>query len=201
MGKSGPDAGALTRVGGNLALDFANTVSGRGTLHERDHLRSPAHVRDWGLSVGIVDGAQKLPPTGDEETAEAWLAQALALRAVVQRIGGDLARKREPDAQDLRRLQDRVAGDLQYGHLARRGGRFEPNFSAAPFPHDVLGTVAWSALDLLRAGVEERIKLCPAEDCGWLFLDGSKNNSRIWCDMAVCGNRMKARRHRSRGDT
>jgi predicted RNA-binding Zn ribbon-like protein len=38
-----------------------------------------------------------------------------------------------------------------------------------------------------------RVKTCP--NCDWIFLDKSKNGSRIWCDMAVCGNRNKARLH------
>jgi predicted RNA-binding Zn ribbon-like protein len=39
----------------------------------------------------------------------------------------------------------------------------------------------------------ERMKICG--NCGWLFIDRSKNRSRAWCDMAVCGNRTKANRH------
>ena len=39
----------------------------------------------------------------------------------------------------------------------------------------------------------ERLKICP--NCQWLFLDRSRNRSRAWCDMAVCGNRAKASRH------
>lgn len=31
-------------------------------------------------------------------------------------------------------------------------------------------------------------------DCGWLFLDSTRNASRRWCDMAACGNRAKAKR-------
>ncbi|MEZ5872582.1 MAG: CGNR zinc finger domain-containing protein [Nitratireductor sp.] len=38
-----------------------------------------------------------------------------------------------------------------------------------------------------------RVKLCA--NCGWLLLDKSRNRSRTWCDMAVCGNREKAKRH------
>lgn len=54
---------------------------------------------------------------------------------------------------------------------------------------------ARSALRLLDSGTTERLKICG--HCGWLFLDRSKNRSRIWCDMAVCGNRTKAARHYS----
>jgi predicted RNA-binding Zn ribbon-like protein len=36
------------------------------------------------------------------------------------------------------------------------------------------------------------------ETCRWLFLDTSKNHTRRWCNMRVCGNRMKARRFHAR---
>ena len=52
---------------------------------------------------------------------------------------------------------------------------------------------ARSALLLIARPEPERLKICP--NCGWLFLDRSRNRSRAWCDMAVCGNRVKASRH------
>jgi predicted RNA-binding Zn ribbon-like protein len=33
------------------------------------------------------------------------------------------------------------------------------------------------------------------DQCGWLFMDDSKNGSRRWCSMQSCGNRAKAHRH------
>jgi hypothetical protein len=44
----------------------------------------------------------------------------------------------------------------------------------------------------------DRIKICPADDCLWAFYDTSRNRSRQWCSMKVCGNRAKARNHRLR---
>ncbi|KQS96649.1 MULTISPECIES: CGNR zinc finger domain-containing protein [unclassified Rhizobium] len=52
---------------------------------------------------------------------------------------------------------------------------------------------ARSALTLATSVDPERLKICP--NCQWLFLDRSRNRSRTWCDMTVCGNRMKASRH------
>ncbi|RWX75854.1 hypothetical protein EPK99_19430 [Neorhizobium lilium] len=52
---------------------------------------------------------------------------------------------------------------------------------------------AHSALRLLSDTESARLKICG--NCGWLFLDRSRNRSRAWCDMAVCGNRIKASRH------
>ena len=53
-----------------------------------------------------------------------------------------------------------------------------------------------SAMRLLDGALLRRAKICP--NCDWLFLDRSKNQSRLWCDMAVCGNRNKAKLHYSK---
>jgi predicted RNA-binding Zn ribbon-like protein len=45
------------------------------------------------------------------------------------------------------------------------------------------------------------VRVCAAEDCGWLFLDTSKNHTRRWCSMKSCGNRAKARRHYNKEKT
>lgn len=47
-------------------------------------------------------------------------------------------------------------------------------------------------------GTWARMKACPADDCLAAFYDHSRNHSRTWCDMAVCGNRAKARTYRHR---
>ena len=64
----------------------------------------------------------------------------------------------------------------------------------APCPLDL--AAARSALGLLGSSRTERMKICP--NCEWLFIDFSRNGSRTWCDMAVCGNRAKARLHYDR---
>lgn len=52
-----------------------------------------------------------------------------------------------------------------------------------------------------KVAIEERmdrVKICPADDCRWAFYDSSRNHSRQWCSMKVCGNRAKVRAHRRR---
>ncbi|MGY3516395.1 CGNR zinc finger domain-containing protein [Micromonospora sp. PTRAS2] len=58
----------------------------------------------------------------------------------------------------------------------------------------LLGVVAVAALD----GTWGRLKMCPAEDCRWVFYDHARNRTGVWCQMAECGNRRKVREHRSR---
>ena len=62
----------------------------------------------------------------------------------------------------------------------------------------MLWFIARSAADLLTSGNLDRVRQCGDEECGWLFIDTTKNRSRRWCDMTDCGNRAKARRHYSR---
>jgi predicted RNA-binding Zn ribbon-like protein len=55
-----------------------------------------------------------------------------------------------------------------------------------------------SSVILSIQGKFERVKLCSAEDCRWAFYDHSRNGSRTWCSMGVCGNRQKARTYRAK---
>jgi predicted RNA-binding Zn ribbon-like protein len=63
---------------------------------------------------------------------------------------------------------------------------------------DALGAVLAAAARLAVLGYWERIKICPADDCRWAYYDRSRNRSRTWCSMRVCGNREKARNWRER---
>jgi predicted RNA-binding Zn ribbon-like protein len=61
-----------------------------------------------------------------------------------------------------------------------------------------LGRLLAIVFRAMNDGTWERLKACPADDCEWAFYDWSKNGSGTWCDMAVCGNRAKARAYRER---
>jgi CGNR zinc finger/Putative stress-induced transcription regulator len=61
--------------------------------------------------------------------------------------------------------------------------------------------VGFIAAAAAKVAIEQRlgrVKICPADDCRWAFYDTSRNRSRQWCSMEVCGNRAKARAHRER---
>lgn len=64
-----------------------------------------------------------------------------------------------------------------------------------------VGAVLAAAARLAVLGEWARVKICPADDCRWAFYDRSRNRSRTWCSMRVCGNREKARAWRQRTAT
>jgi predicted RNA-binding Zn ribbon-like protein len=61
-----------------------------------------------------------------------------------------------------------------------------------------LGQMLASVFRAMSEGSWNRVKACGNPDCRWAFHDSSKNRSGRWCDMASCGNRMKARAFRER---
>ena len=71
--------------------------------------------------------------------------------------------------------------------------RLEPAAEASCTP---VATLISLIYDAIREGTWSRLKICRASDCAVAFYDYSKNGSGTWCDMAVCGNREKARRRR-----
>jgi predicted RNA-binding Zn ribbon-like protein len=56
--------------------------------------------------------------------------------------------------------------------------------------------IAWT--EVVLTGQIDRLKRCAEHTCGWVFWDASKNHSRRWCSMRVCGNRTKSRRYATR---
>ena len=107
---------------------------------------------------------------------------------------GGAAPGRSGRGADRRRISARLRGRVSIAaSVGWRGSRsaIRRGRSASKRPWRV------SALSLLAGDAWKRIRICP--NCRWLFLDRSRNSSRLWCDMSVCGNRHKARRHYGAG--
>jgi len=177
----------LHRVGGNLALDFANTISWRGTAHETDHIATSRGLVRWAMDSGLLDDAAGATP------GEPCLPVAHRLRAAIRSVmeaalpDDNAAAER---AVLLKVLRDALSSARLAGAPAQLG-------FADPCDR-IIGSVALAAVDLLRDDRIARLKMCPRDDCHWLFLDLSKNGSRRWCSMESCGNRAKIEQHRRR---
>jgi predicted RNA-binding Zn ribbon-like protein len=106
------------------------------------------------------------------------------------------------DLQDARRIRDALRAvtsgatcDLPQVPLIAR---------MTPQGITLEGTTAASAavavaINLTSTGRFGRVKLCGSAECAWAFYDRSRNVSRTWCTMAVCGNRVKAKTFREKG--
>ncbi len=179
--------------GGVLALDTANTVVLRGDAERGfDRFADPAEIARFAEAASAFRAAE----LGGRRLAVADPLRiapvVLAIREATDRLyrnavkaGGAVAAA--DMAPFLRACADGLAGaDAVVGAPGRPFGD-----AAAPIAFEA--ALAVSALSLLSGGSLARLKLCL--NCNWLFLDRSRNASRLWCDMAVCGNRRKASRH------
>ncbi len=197
-------AGAVALIAGDLALDFANSESGRGFASHQDHLQAPADVAEWLEHAGVLDAAAAAALcarlAADPGFAAALLAEARRLRADVHAVAAAIARRAGPPAAALDDLAALHAGWLAAARLTPDGVRHAWRWRLADAPlAGALGPVALAAVSLLAERDPARIKECGGVACGWLFCDETKNNRRRWCEMEVCGNRAKQRRRAARG--
>jgi predicted RNA-binding Zn ribbon-like protein len=190
-------AGQLSLLAGRVSLDFANTVSGQGTRFEIDHMINVDAFNLWLRHVGLLKGPDVFSDQSDNSPAA--LRSVLALRDTINGIGTSLVNGSAPAEDDLAALCRTAGKGLPHLRLERRDHSgfawSAPSVAALEAP---LARLALDAIDILRFSDLSRLRRCQGEDCGWLFLDTSKNGKRRWCDMTVCGNRAKARRHRAK---
>ena len=158
--------------------DAELVVAFLNTLDEEDHtdvLDDPALWLAW---LTEHDG----PP--DTGAADAAVADPATLDAEFARSHRDALRTAVTDR----------AGELPAAAVRVRLDAGTPVLDAA----DPVGRVLAAAVRLAVAGEWDRVKICPADDCRWAFYDRSRNHSRTWCSMEMCGNRAKARQWRQR---
>ena len=196
-------AAALALVGGDLALDFANTSSGRGSSAPQEHLRRPEHVVEWAAHAKIVgtEDAERLLRVlaADEGLATRLLDEALALREDIYDLAAALAAGQPAPEASVQNLTEAHARALAHARLTPLGHNFGWSWSAQQNPvAALLGPISLSALTLLQQADLARVKQCQGDKCGWLFFDATKNKSRRWCEMEVCGNRAKQKRFGAR---
>lgn len=184
--------GEFTWLGGQLCLDFVNTVEGRSALAPIDLLANPDRLDAWYGLAGVVGGDSE--PAGHDGIGAAAHVEALRFRDGLYSWLSALANGREPPEPAMEETQSAL-----FGLVAQT--RFDQSVVPQRLwagelgdPRRPLWSIAWSALDLVRGPELARLRQCANADCRWLFVDRTRNRSRRWCDMKSCGNLAKARR-------
>ncbi|NPV08763.1 MAG: hypothetical protein HPY83_12490 [Anaerolineae bacterium] len=188
----------LQLLGGQLCLDFANTVDWRLSEAPIEWLKTYGDLIAWGQHAGALEPeqAQELLRHAERrpEEAAAALQRALRLRESIYRVFAAVAHEGTPPAQDLETVNAFLGEAMAQARIVFVGGGYVWGWSDQPPLDRVLWPVVRSAADLLTQGDLGRVRQCAGDPCGWLFLDRSRNRSRRWCAMSDCGNRAKARR-------
>jgi predicted RNA-binding Zn ribbon-like protein len=186
MQRSDPETRRL--LGGVTCLEFANSVDWAADGSERpphaDVLTAPEALAVWGRRLDLA--ASDLPITGRE------LSAARALRLGVHGVFAAIASECTPGADALAALERHYAEAVAAASLAAPDRRWRLTW-APDDPRRIRFGVAVSAIDLLTDATRlAQVRMCPGNNCGWLFLDTS--GRRRWCSMDTCGSRAKMRR-------
>ena len=171
----------------DLVRDYVNTLDFETGI---DRISTPDELAMWLSEQGLVDDL--VEPTDDEHT------DALAVREAIRELllvnnGGEV------DAGAASKTLEAA------GRKAHLGVRFEEGRPILAPEGDgasaALGRIVATVAELAPTDEWKRLKTCRDETCRVVFYDQSRNRSRAWCSMEVCGNREKARSFRKRHAT
>ncbi len=189
-------------VGGHPVLDLVNTLDWRfresGT---EELLTSYADLLDFALQSGIITqtDARRMQrePAASKDRA---LAAARGVREAAAAVLYSILDGRKPESGSLAKLE--AIFKEAFAHRVLVTGDDGPQWAWATIDAELpVRKLALSAERLLTSDQLERLRSCASLECRWLFLDTSKNHSRRWCEMSICGNRMKARRFKQQHRT
>ncbi len=190
-------------IGGDAALDFINTVTGRDES-PRDWLDSYTGLLDWAAQARLLSPKRlrDLAKMAQSEPAAAAkaLARAKALREAMFAVVASIASGNAPSKDALVLVREHWIEGAKAHALRFDRGRVAVELDGAAQGLDLIASaVAWRLVEFVLPRPIERLRICQGPNCSWLFIDSSKAGRRRWCDMAVCGNAAKARRFYERG--
>jgi len=169
-----------------LVQGFVNTLD----LEEgTDVLTDPEGGRDWLIAAHLLDPG--VPASASDLTRAREVRESL--RSLLRHDDEDREARAERLAP-LRRLTDHHRARLTLDD----GGAIGLENARHRDLDDGLFELLLIARGAQEDGSWERLKLCANPDCEWAFFDRSRNQQGSWCDMALCGNRLKNRELRAR---
>jgi predicted RNA-binding Zn ribbon-like protein len=168
-----------------LVQSFVNTWEGDSGI---DLLAEAQPALRWLAGTGLLDAGRGLDP---EELSRARAVRE-GIRALLVHNGGG----RAPKKVELRPLEQ-LARDARFHFAVDQTGRVE-FLSEGTGGRIELSRLLLVIRDAQKDGTWWRLKACHNSTCRWAFYDRSHAGQGAWCDMAVCGNRIKNRNLRSR---
>jgi predicted RNA-binding Zn ribbon-like protein len=196
-------------VAGDPALDLVNTVDWTSRGPGEDRLTDYGRLTTWAEGAGILlprlGASFRARATERPRAASNALREATRLRWVLRQVFRAVAHGERVTPLALGELNDALSGALSQLQLvgsAAPGGEAPAMLWSWKDAADRLDSIAWpvvrSAAELLASDEAGRIRECGGPECGWIYVDRSRNGLRRWCEMESCGTREKSRRRATR---
>jgi predicted RNA-binding Zn ribbon-like protein len=189
-------------VAGHWVLDFVNTLDYRYDPDRLiDLLLSYERFLAFCRQSGVITATQKRKLLNglNESDSQRALKKVIQLREALYFLILSAVHGRPPDESYLRTFNRFLAEGHVADEVVWQGRRFSRRSrDVAERLGGPLRQVVDAAMGLVCSSDIEKVSECRDQSCRWLFLDRSRNHSRRWCDMQLCGNRSKAKRFYAR---
>jgi len=190
-------------VDAERVLAFINTLSSRPTVAPVERLDSYEALVLWAREQHLVSAAaaERLLAEAKKHPhhASLVLARAKQFREALNGLAAAIDTGKPPHHDVLATIGECLAGAYANARLVPHEGALQWVASADDDLERIVWEIGRAAGRLVVSPRLARVRACAAGDCGWWFVDDTKNRSRRWCDMTLCGNREKMRRFRSKG--
>ncbi len=181
----------------DTAFDFLNTLElENGALVER--LASFGVAADWFAEHGVAERDAILELGADEQRARGLLRRIVGTRTALRDVAHAVAHEEPPEARAVDEVNRALRSRARVELVAAEDGVRLGHSHVGDTVDDVLARIAEPIVREIGNGHDDRIRICANDTCRWIFYDESRSGLRRWCDMATCGNRAKARRHREK---
>jgi predicted RNA-binding Zn ribbon-like protein len=195
-------------ISGDPALDLVNTVDWTSRGPEQEQLTDFDRLTRWAEGAGVLSprtgGALRSRASAKPREAEAAHRSALKARQVLERVFSAIA-SGAPEDEALEEFNQLLGPALEHMRVVpaapgrRRNRPLRLGWADMESRLDsVISPVLWSAASLIASDEAAQIRICGGPDCGWMYVDRSRNGLRRWCQMATCGTREKSRRRYDR---
>jgi len=190
-------------IGGEVCLDFANTLGGIRGGRTYEGLTSYVDLVLWSQQAHLVTESEAKmlmrKAEHDGKAVAAVLRRACALREAIYSIFMALITDTQPASSDLETLNNELRKGTTGASLILTPDGFEWEWEKKQDALDqMLAPLARSAATLLISAQRQLVRQCANERCGWLFVDTTKNHRRQWCTTEGCGSKVRVRRYRER---
>jgi predicted RNA-binding Zn ribbon-like protein len=195
------DPGHAHGVDLDTTFDFLNTLDLDDGFW-REHLANLDDALTWFVDRGVIhrEGADRARTqvTAQPAAAERDLTRVRGVRQALREVAEAIAEHRVPSSGAMDTINRALRARQVIELVAGPDGCSVDHRHVGDPVDDALARLSEPLVSELTAGDPERIRVCASDTCEWVFYDTSRTGRRRWCDMATCGNRAKAARHRAR---
>lgn len=175
-----------------LLYEFVNSLDLRRFVHHGkphptgDEIGTLSELEVWMRRRGLLDADAQLDPDSQRK--------ALELRDALRRFLQLAPADRSGNARVAALVNASAARFPLIVHMSPGAVGLQP----APGRAAGLGKILAQLQHAAATDRLDRLKMCAAEECRWVFFDRSKPGTRRWCASTLCGNREKTRAYRQR---